>query len=282
MGKVYEFETIQGGRVPTVDDFSAVKQLVLTGLAAFVNSDEVYGAKVFGSVAKGSPNERSDFDLVVITEEDGSLTALKELFMGVSSASRVEIEPIVISRVFAKRGFHTIEDLFLDHIRSIPNDGNMVGQNPINVLIPAGLDARIAYKQYLASKLRRLKEGLFTYSELDRNRVLQRALEAPVNVGRRLLQVLSHLGEPINLSDDGKQEVIRAFQEKFNGTTLIPGFEFLLEQDNRYTAYLRQAVIREITQQDYEAHIREVSNECIEAAIDWTSKVSLYYNSCII
>lgn len=277
MGKVYEFEAIQEGRIPTANDFSNAKQLVLTGLAALVNSDEVYGAKIFGSVAKGSPNERSDFDIVVITEKDSSLMALRKLFLDVRDTSNVDIEPIVIGKVFAALGFHSIENLFLDHICSIPNNGNMVGLDPLNVLVPSSLDAKTAYKQYLASKLRRLKEGLFTYSELDRNRVLQRSLEAPVNVGRRLLQVLSYLG-----NEDGKQEVVQEFREKFRSTTVIPGFEFLLEQDNRYTAYLRQAVRGEVTPQDYEEHLHLMADECIEAAIGWSSEVSLYYNSCII
>ena len=277
MGKVYKFSDIADNHVPQADDFARAKTMALDELSRLVFCGSIYGAKVFGSVAKGTPNERSDFDLLVITQDDLVLEALKEIFETIVAQTKVEIEPIVVSKEFAKRGFHSIEDLFLDHIRSIPNDGNVAGNDPLEILKPFDLPSAKVHEQYLAQKIRRLKEGFFTNSEVDRNRVLQRALEAPVNVGRRTLQVLPQLGYPIEIEDDSKQTIIHVFQETFKNTILMPGFNFLLDKDEEYTLFLKEAVTGNVLQEEYEHAVSYLAEQCIPQAITWTSEISLIY-----
>ena len=254
MGKVYEFSDIAGNRVPKPDNFIEAKTTVLTELSDLASRGEIYGAKIFGSVAKGAPNERSDFDLLVITSKDTALGQLRDIVARIRNQTNVDIEPLVVDEEFAARGFHSIEDLFLDHIRDIPVEGNVAGRDPMEIIRSFGLPVAIVHKQYLAQKLRRLREGVFTHSNADRIKILQRALEAPVNVGRRTLQVLFSLRD-IVLSDDRKPAVIQAFRKTFQNTNLMLPFEYLLDRDNFYTAYLRETMQRNVSEQEYQTTI---------------------------
>lgn len=277
MGKVYSFSDIVNKKIPKSEDFVKAKKIVLDELSKFAEEGEIYGAKIFGSVAKGTPNERSDFDLLIVTEQNASLTLLKNIFENVRDQTNVGIEPLVIDRKFAEKGFHSIDNLFLEHIRSIPDENNIAGLNPLNILKPFDLPILEVHKQYLAQKLRRLREGVFTYSEIDKLRVLQRALEEPVNLGRRTLQVLPCLGYPLEMEDDGKQNVIKLFQETFGTTSLINEFNTLLQHDKNYTSYLIEALKGTMTQYNYETKINSLVQECIPRAIAWTSDMSLTY-----
>lgn len=277
MGKIYAFSEIANRRVPHPNDFLRAKGLVLDNLSRIVKEGSIHGAKVFGSVAKGTPNERSDFDILVITENDTSFALLKEVFDEVKNQTNVEVEPLVVARKFAEKGFHTVDDSILEHIRSIPNDANIAGLNPLDIIEPLNLSAIRIHEQYLVQKLRRLREGVFTYSEVDRLRVLQRALEEPVNLGRRMLQILPHLGYPLEMEDDDKKTVIKHFQETFGKTPLVNGFDVLLQHDKNYTLYLIEALEEGMTQRDYETRVDALAQECIPQAIAWTSDMSRVY-----
>jgi predicted nucleotidyltransferase len=185
MGKIFNYADIENHRVPTRDDFMTARSQALASLGKLARDGGIYGAKVFGSVANGTPSERSDFDLLVVTERADVLPALKSTFEAIHTNIRVVIDPIVIARDFAVRGFHSVDLFFLQHIQALPNEGNVAGYDPMEVMRPIDLPKTKIHELYLAQKVRRLREGVFAYSEVDRYRVLQRALEAPINVGRR-------------------------------------------------------------------------------------------------
>ena len=277
MGKVYEFSEIAEHRVPLPLDFLTAKKLALDNLSVSVRNGEIYGAKVFGSVAKGTPNERSDFDIVIITENDTALAFLKEKFTAIKARTRVGIEPIVVSREFAENGNHSIDLLFLKHIRSISDEDNVVGRNPLDVLNPCSdLPPTLVLKQYLIQKIRRFSEGAFVDSKEDSNRLLQRALEEPVNLGRRILQILPQVGQPLDMKDDGKKEVIELFRETFRNTPLIYEFSSLVEKDAAYTNLLRKALQGVVLQKEYEIEISKLSSS-IPQALNWTNEVMRSY-----
>lgn len=279
MGKIYKFSDIVHNRVPQTKDFASAKILVLEELSKLAFRKLIYGAKVFGSVGKGTPNERSDFDLLIITQnEDGiTLLSLQEIFSRIFVQTRVEIEPLIIDRQFAEAGHHTVDDMYLAHMKSISGEGNIAGQDPLDVLKPYDLSPEKVHRQYLASKLRSLKERYYSRSEDDKYVVLQRALEAPVNTGRRTLQVLSILGTGVKIDDDGKQSIINTFENTFKNTGLMCGFRFLLGKDHDYTSFLKEAMLGNISREAYENYIDRLKSECVSKAIDWESKMSEMY-----
>lgn len=278
MGKIFSYSEIEEGRVPTTSDFSLAKDLAFSALTSSISRNEVSGAAVFGSVAKGTPSERSDFDLLVITQEEKPLDTVVEAFDLIYQRTNVGIEPIIIPDALARRGFHTMDASFYIHLQKTLNAENVVGTNPLDIMVPFDLSLTKVHEQYLIQKLRRLREGIFTHSQADKYRVLQRALEAPINTGRRTLQALYELGsleEP--LVDDGKASVKRLFGEMFTGTTLGEGFNTLIQRDDSYTTLLRAALAGDISQPEYDEQVHLMTRECIPQAITWVSEVSSLY-----
>src|SRR5947209_5540125 len=147
MGKIYDFSEITNNQVPQAGNFIEAKALTIQGLSQPVISGDIYGAKVFGSVAKGTANERSDFDLLVTLEHEAANTQLRNLFFTIYEETQVAIEPIIINRQFAEKGFHSIDSFFLDHLRKIPTDGNIVGFDPSDILKPSGLSFAKVHEQ---------------------------------------------------------------------------------------------------------------------------------------
>lgn len=106
MGKIYEFSEIVNYKVPSPANFLKAKDLVLTDLSSLAGEGEIYGAKIFGSVAAGTHSERSDFDLLVIIEKESALETLRQIFNNISERTLVDIEPLIVDRKFAELGFH--------------------------------------------------------------------------------------------------------------------------------------------------------------------------------
>lgn len=278
MGKIFTFDEIENGLVPNPDKFATAKIQVIDSLRQLVTTGEVVGAIVFGSVAKGSPSERSDFDLLVITPQEPVNNHISEIMSAVFNDTNVAIEPIIIPEGLARRGMHTIDESFAIHIKQIPTETNLVGKNPSEVLVPFNLPLLKVHEQYLAQKLRRLREGMFTRSKVDRQRVLQRALEAPVNTGRRTLQALHRLGATeMTLLDDGKPYVINLFREVFGNTPLVDDFNLILQQDARYTQLLKDTLNGNVGRDEYDRELNNLSNKAIPTALRWGNEIATVY-----
>lgn len=282
MGKIFTFDEIHDGLVPSQEDFVAAKMQTLEALAHMATVGDIAGAMIFGSVAKGTPSERSDFDLLVITEEERHLREMRDAFDAIYQNTHVGIEPIIIPKNLAERGFHTMDESFFLHLQNAPVEGNVVGQHPLGLMSPFRLPLTKVHEQYLIQKLRRLREGIFTHSEADEYRVLQRALEAPINTGRRTLQALDALGAiDATLKDDGKAGVRNLFRDVFNGTSIGDGFNNLLQQDEAYSSLLKAALSNDISRQDYEDSMHAITDIAIPQAINWVSEVSTAYISAL-
>jgi hypothetical protein len=273
MGKVFEYAEIENGAIPNRENFKQAKANVVTELDPLVQAGEIYGAKIFGSVATGTPNERSDFDLVIVTESTDVPPALVDIIHGIKQRTQVGIEPTIIEMYFAIRGDHTIDQFFLEHIRNIPRDSNTVGKDPTEVLIPPALD----HKRYLIEKMRRFREGLVAKDVKDKNKVLQRALEAPINVGRRTYQVLASLGCFDQLPDDLKGTVGINFRRAFRGTPIADGFDDLIEHDAMYTQLLRDAMTGGVSRKAYEKTVEAMFSHSVPMALRWTSELTKYF-----
>jgi predicted nucleotidyltransferase len=250
---------------------------VLADLEKLVLDREIYGAKVFGSVANETPSQRSDFDLLIVTESDDSPSELKTIFDSIRRDTKVRIEPIIVARHFALKGFHPIDLFFLQHLQAISNEGNLVGHDPMEVMRPINIPMTQLHSHYLAQKVRKFREGEFTTSQEDRYKVLQRALEAPINIGRRTMQVLASIGHPVEITDDRKPEVARVFREAFAGTNLIKDFNDLFAKDGDYSNYLQEVLAGSVTRNEYEEAMRNLADDSISQALRWTSELSLMY-----
>lgn len=270
MGRIFSFEDIEQHRIPTQSTFLQAKELTLEALNLLCVEGIIYGARGFGSVALGTPTKRSDFDIVIVTYTDNTLPIIAERLKSIHEATNVSIEPITIPINLAKKGSHTIDTQFLKHINHISPEGNIAGNDPVHVIVPSTLAPSLVFEQYLLQKLRRLRDGIFANSMTDRDRVLQRALEAPTNVGRRALQGLASL----DLDEDSKATVIRTFQSIFPDGQLIKAFNFLLERNHQYNVLLEASQQGLVNRADYESTVTLIARESIPVALEWVNSLA--------
>jgi hypothetical protein len=279
MGKIFTFDEIAGHKVPGVLDFKAAKTLTFNALAPLISEGEVLGAMVFGSVAKGTPSPRSDFDLLIITASEQTDKLLKPIFNDIYKHTNVAVEPIVVTEEFARNGWHTLDESFYLHFEQIPTDGNVIGENPLNIMEPFKDPLPDVHRHYLIQKIRRLTDSIHAYTEDDELKILQRALEAPVNTGRRTLQSLRYLGEISMYTplDDNKSSVIEAFRQHFANTPLIEGFNAILAQDQAYSQLLFDTSRGDVTRQQYDSKLKSLIENVIPQAKSWEGQIIRAY-----
>jgi hypothetical protein len=110
---------------------------------------------------------------------------------------------------------------------------------------------------------------------------LQRALEAPVNMGREFLQVLPYFKHPVELEDIGKKAVIAKFREIFGHTDLISAFNYLQSKDQNYTQFLENTLKGIVSRKQYEDYIGILAKTCFPVAINWAKDMRSVHRSLL-
>ncbi|MDP2649277.1 MAG: nucleotidyltransferase domain-containing protein [bacterium] len=281
MGKVYGWQEIEQKQVPEPTDFIAAKQLLMHVLDGYVRRGQLYGAMVYGSVAKGTPSRRSDFDLLIIPENSAILSELGLVFEELKQVTKVGVEPHCILRSAAERGDHTIDTLFMHHFLILPEDQrSIVGRDPVGILTGNGIPGVYAYRSYLDNKMRNFSKAPMERKEDKIYENVQRALEAPINIGRRTLQALHHIGQ-FTMVRDGKEAIVNNFRQIFDGTDLLPDFEVLLSMDREYSSVLDHALNDQVSEEEYREYISKVWREGIPRALSWTMLLGEFYRTNI-
>jgi len=282
MGKVYSWSAITEQGIPSPRDFENARQQALSKLSQLVEYGLIYGARIFGSVARGNPSIRSDLDLLVVFENDIAREELRKIFHDVYKETRVIVESTALKRELVDLGFHTIDPTFLEHFQYILKEGNIVGNDPLNLVRPQEGNVLNLHQQYLSQKLKRLTDGLLTPTKEEQLKILQRALEAPVNVGRRMLMTLRCLGIlDLDEDDDSKEVIIRNYRRIFDEDNGLLQFNFLLESDRRYTRFLEETLQGQYIEEEYEEYLNSTERECLPQAISWVQGVSLKFHQSL-
>lgn len=281
MGRVFSYQEIINGHVPTPLDFQGAQKDVREKLSDLINAGEVVGGMFYGSVTKGTPGIRSDIDLLVITADHEVVSGLTQMASDTLRKFDVPLEIEAIPEDLAQIGSHTIDAGFYHHLLQCGDQEFILGADPREILKIRKVQQKEVHQDYLDAKMRRLREGLFTQSDDEYLRVLQRALEVPIAVGRRTLIAL---GIPIlddNGDDnDGKRAVERTFREVFDWTPLIDGFNEGVTSDRAYTRAVMDVLSGKLGEEEYEAvTIGQEGQSQIQKALQWTSEISLFYRS---
>jgi hypothetical protein len=228
------------------------------------------------------PNERSDFDLLVITINDSAIKDLEEIYENVYEETHIEIDPkTIIDIKSAEAGEHAVNRIFSDNIRVAPDKGNIIGKNPLDVLRPANLSQFEEDEQYLIKKRGTFVGGRFGRTQEKKNQDLQRALEAPINMGRKMLQMFPYLGYPDVLRDISKKAVAAKFTEIFGQTCLMKEFKLLQTHDQNYTDLLKDTIKGFVQQNEYDECVEYLSRICIPLARNWTESMRLMHRKLI-
>lgn len=282
MGKIYSWERIENGGVPNVENFSVAKRMILSDLLGLI-PNEIYGAKVYGSVAKSSPSVRSDFDILVVFNNNIGIRKLNYLVQEVENKTKVKIEPLILSVQQASEGFHTIDSSFYTHFEGIPSEGNLIGNDPLNKIKPLQGNMVDVCMDYIRQKIRRLNQGHFDAAGVELLSVLQRVLESPVALGRKVLYVLQNLDKfEMDENDDSKKSVIRNFNKIMVDSNInATDFNEIVSKDKEYTEFLEETLGQKHNQIEYEQFLDVIKQETLPMAKDWIIKTGIWLRKIV-
>lgn len=281
MGRVFSYEEIRQNRVPKAEDFKSAKEITANYLLALHKEGDIVGAQFIGSVAKGVPTRRSDLDVVIITNGSFAMRRIKDHGVLIKNAFHIPFEPIAIPHDLAGSGEHTIDVEFFQHVKEVATPDNVIGSAPIESLNSRKVPFFAIHHDYLIAKLRRLREGYNASGESEFLKIIQRAFESPISVGRR---TLISLGIPLvhpktGISDDGKESVSHVFMNHFGASSIGSFFQKLLEFDREYSDLLEEALRGNVSRQEYNEQLfGEKGMATLDTSLAWTTQVLEYYN----
>lgn len=223
MGKVFSPLEIQAGIIPEPGAHEAAAHYIVDALLEnttdFFNGNGVQAGMIYGSTAMGSANIRSDVDVLVTYREqlaDKALPAIRWVFRHAERRFNVPVEANIlpVGATFSPLE-HAIDPLFAEHLIDIQNQDEPRWSYgwPVDGL---GIDPRILTEdtirklaiRYCSAKSRRLTRGLVEYDGGPDYKHLQRALELPAAIGRKVLAVVygsAHVSQAV-------------LQDKYNAT----------------------------------------------------------------
>lgn len=281
MGRVFSYDEIVDGHVPTPLDFKNATAFISGELSMLVDAGEVVGGLFYGSVAKGTASPRSDIDLLVITRDHAIPYNLAEMAWKSRAETDVPLEIEAIPQDLAAIGSHTIDAGFFHHLQDCASEDTIIGLDPRTILkIRREIQSEI-HTDYIDAKLRRLREGFFTSNPAEQRKILQRAFEVPIAVARRTLIAMGiPLVDDAGRPDDGKHNVEKLFQYYFKGTPVFDGFRQGLQNDRDYSKLVMDTIMGNVTRLEYDTQVEgDGMTMRIQTALQWTSEMSVMYRN---
>jgi|GEM_PF-2545547 len=268
MGFLYSWARIRDARIPAAEDFDAVRSNVTEVLYPHPG---VVAASVYGSVARGDCNARSDFDLVVVCRNADVLEigALTHELMVDAKRRHVLVSAHVHTVSEARRGQHCFGPSYRLTMRLLSmrgvtkgwphqylqtNDDDIKAEMARRV-IAARRYMGIAHAQYLQNPASQTTSRMEAWLEQPFNELHYhfRPMHTYVNLARWILWW--HDGRLIN---DGKQAVCETFLNDPTFHSLHNNFDLLWEADQAYDRLLVQALTSQITKREYLAQTQSL------------------------
>lgn len=282
MGRVFSYEEIKSGKIPTPDDFEIAKDVFANMVEIEIDRGNIDGAFIYGSVAIGTQSCRSDFDALVSLTEGSpeNYIATRAICSEIKRLTKitVPIEAFAYAKDDLKTGQHTIDRLFGVHLSG--GDRIVIGENdPAVYMTFCGNNpsAKDIFASYLYSKKFRMNSAYLPTDDLDAaNGGLQRLLELPNSIGRKALQALAESGKlpPIQISSVDKQLIANQGHDLFTQYGINEGFDDLVAANRDYDKALESAIQGDIDRPKYEDEIRGLHAK-IPHAIKWLRQVQV-------
>lgn len=278
MGRIFSFEEIAEGRLPTTGAFDDARKVFSELANNGINEGWLDGAFIYGSVALGLANRRSDFDtFLALTDNTPAVYGeAKELINSVQESSNglIPIVPIVQPRQALEAGRHEMDRFFGQHLSS---DFRLVeGNDPAEYISYAPTSASEILSSYLFQKKRRMTNAYTSSSPLDfrDGNGVQRMLELPPAVGRKALQALAEIGyidKAVDKSAD-KAAVLSRTRSLLVSEGVDEGFDELVQLDKTYFDLLTETLEGRVAKDSYEDEIKGLHAQ-MPIAITWLDTV---------
>ena len=155
MGKVFSYEEISNGAIPDHRSFSlALSNFEVLSKNA-IEAGVIDGSFVYGSVALGVVNRRSDFDsfIALSSGTPSRYEFVKSLYAVINKrAPTVPLTPMVYPKRALSSGHHEIDRFFGQHLSS--NHRIVYGNDPASYMLYTQQPAGDILAAYLAQKKR--------------------------------------------------------------------------------------------------------------------------------
>lgn len=289
MATVFSPEAVAAGHIPQEGAHNFAAQQLMSYAGELAAQGAQVHLLVYGSVGSGRPAVRSDMDVVAVIDtylDDGVAEEVATTLADISRATHVPID----ARVVTMRELHRDpgllgDELFVEHLTdaqatSAYQSGDVSGRLREAGMVGIGelhqaLRAQTAAERilpYLVEKAERFSRAL---GEEDyRVKDIQRALELPASLGRKMGRLLQLTGE----LDGGLENLlVRRDAER------VPLQLLDLTRDNGWTAaralnqlnadyerMLRAVTNRRMSVRDYDRWLRDRSEEIFTAALRLT------------
>lgn len=230
MGKVFMWEEIRDGRVPSLDSFEQTVAMIHHRLT----DSPLIGGVIGGSVNYGTHSVRSDIDCLMLYPEE-SRTQMQEAFAELILMAEELYVPLDIAQLTPELAItcnHDITPSFANHLRNAVRYGGVVKQDPFRHMELRPLDRRVEAGSWVRHKIRGLDEGAIRKFDNEQEaRFLQKLLEAPIHAMRKLLLVDRHF------EDDSKGSVLTMAHEIH--PDLVEELQRLVRIDAAYSVELQ-------------------------------------------
>jgi predicted nucleotidyltransferase len=244
MSRIFVWEDIAAGRVPSTENFMAVAAHCRQRLMDMPN---FAGAILYGSVLMGNAEPWSDLDLHVsyegLTKQDryATIDTLREL-RGHARKCHVPLLPVLVEIQAARLGHHDITLGFFTHLKWARDHGGLIGPDPLpHILIEDTPERRrLEAVNYIMYGIRTLTKGLVRFGELSEealNNLRHEALDIPFHAARRMLECQGQ--ECARL---GRSEVLQLYRSRVRAEDsryLATLFDFLVG----YKKALKQQIV---------------------------------------
>lgn len=306
MGKVFTAGEIAAGEIPAegahLEAAEYIVDKLFYGQAAFSDDPwaffepKINSGMVHGSVTHGTESVRSDLDLVLIYYPDRSevLDTVQGVFTDITDKFKVPIEANIVTLTDALSKNHRIDPLFLRYLHQAQENQQFSWQWPADCLSigftqhdfhPIALARTV--QRYIGAKSSSFSKAL-VLEDLRDEHAMQRALELPKNLGRKVLGMAdSDFDVRTATTADvhkGISEFIadRSFGHEDNyGKDTKETLLRLSDRDAEYNEVLQAAINGELSPENYQRWLdknrREVIRLAISACYDFQDSILRRY-----
>lgn len=276
MGKVFSWDEIASGKVPELPAFNKIAEI----MKREINTNPgILGGLLFGSFLWGCHNRRSDLDFLVVyepTARDQVMDRLRQIKIKAWDLS-VPLALITIDRRLASSPYHSINPLFAKHFEVIVRNNGVIKANPLEYFHFDSFDNRIHFQNYMKFKLRFLGNDLVAFETMSvsaLHRYLQKMLEAPVHIARKILNL-----HGCQLENDSSGQVIEKYLDILgqDEAGLPQLFRELIGRDFQYNADLIDQLINP-NEQKYKKTIADLKSAA-EYFYKYVRQVALSFDS---
>jgi predicted nucleotidyltransferase len=236
-------------------------RIIVTTAKALQDAKSIAAQMIFGDFCFAADNLRSDIDWLVIYH-DNRVSEARQLLAKLSQSARevyVPLDLLVMSVSQAKRGAHSIGPLFLMHLAQVADSKCHTGK-PLELIKPIGLTGITVYEEsllYIGDQIANLEKGLAMLDLADERSLatlLQRALEAPIHVARKVLLTL--IGGEVR----GKSGVLSDYSHHWGDQT-HQALRQLVNCDRYYSNRLDKDFRRDYDDEKYRALLVDLLGE---------------------